>query len=199
MSMEKYDMNTYGTKDSELQILNDDNNAEVDVNSLKKTQWYEENPQLQKLEMKAMENIYPDAKMGYLPNGQMYWIVHMYPVVCDQKKDWTLLAIYGSDYPQQRWGGSLNFYPVKPNYYEMMQMVNNSNVIPKTIPHILRDSDDQIYLSTQERPDYFESHRLKKETAASRLRFVMRWITFFELGLVDQQTWSRFCGFQISE
>ena len=63
-------------------------------------EWYRTNPQLQKLEIKAMADIHPDAKMGYLPNGKMYWQVRIHPVVCGQRKDWTLLAVYDSDHPQ---------------------------------------------------------------------------------------------------
>ena len=193
MSMEKYDMNTYETNDSELHISNDDNNAEADVNSSNRTQWYEENPQLQKLEIKAMENLHPDAKMGYLPNGQMYWQVRIHPVVCGKRKDWTLLAIYDSKHPIAG-GSGIKWYPAKPNYNEMMQMVNNSNITPKTIPHLLRDDDNRIYICTQGKPDLDEYYGVKVRTAAYSLRFAMRWITYFELGLIDQQTWSLFHG-----
>lgn len=75
-------------------------------------QWYQTNPMLQKAEIKAMADIHPDAKMGYLPNGRMYWTVRIHPVVCGKRKDWTLLAVYDPDHPQQRWGGSVKFYPV---------------------------------------------------------------------------------------
>ena len=158
------------------------------------TEWYQTNPQLQKLEIKAMADIHPDAKMGYLPNGKMYWTIRIHPVVCGKRKDWTLLAVYDSDHPQQRWGGSVKFYPVKPNYDEMMKMVNRSNVTPKTIPHLLRDEDNQIYMCTQDRNNIEAGHNKgeKVTTAAACLRFAMRWITVFELGLIDQKTWSLF-------
>ena len=158
------------------------------------TEWYQTNPQLQKLEIKAMADIRPDAKMGYLPNGKMYWTIRIHPVVCGKRKDWTLLAVYDSDHPQQRWGGSVKFYPVKPNYDEMMKMVNRSNVTPKTIPHLLRDEDNQIYMCTQDRNNIEAGHNKgeKVTTAAACLRFAMRWITVFELGLIDQKTWSLF-------
>ena len=93
-------------------------------------QWYQTNPQLQRLEIKAMADIHPDAKMDYLPNGKMCWTVRLRPVVCGKRKDWTLLAVYDSDHPQQRWGGSVKFYPVQPNYEEMVQMVQKSCVTP---------------------------------------------------------------------
>lgn len=157
-------------------------------------QWYQTNPMLQKAEIKAMADIHPDAKMGYLPNGRMYWTVRIHPVVCGKRKDWTLLAVYDPDHPQQRWGGSVKFYPVKPNYDEMMQLVNRSSVTPKSIPHLLRDEDDQIYMCTQDRNNISAGqHKGEKvTTAAACLRFAMRWITVFELGLIDQKTWTMF-------
>ena len=157
-------------------------------------EWYQTNPQLQKLEIKAMADIHPDAKMGYLPNGKMYWQVRIRPVVCGQRKDWTLLAVYDSDHPQQRWGGSVKFYPVKPNYDEMMKMVNCSKVTPKTIPHMLRDGYNQMYMSIPDENNIYASHERssKVTTAAAYLRFAMGWITVFELGLIDQKTWSFF-------
>ncbi len=158
------------------------------------TQWYQTNPALQKAEIKAMADIHPDAKMGYLPNGRMYWTVRLHPVVCGKRKDWTLLAVYDPDHPQARWGGSVKFYPVKPNYNEMMQLVNQSRVTPKTIPHLLTDEDNQIYMCTQHK-DNIHPGTHKGElvtTAAACLRFAMRWITVFELGLIDQKTWSLF-------
>lgn len=76
----------------------------------------------------------------------------------------------------------------------MMKMVNRSNVTPKTIPHLLRDETNQIYMCTQDRNNIYASHEKggKVTTAAACLRFAMRWITVFELGLIDQKTWSLF-------
>ncbi len=157
-------------------------------------EWYKKNPALQAAEIKAMADIHPDAKMGYLPNGKMYWTVRLRPVVCGSRKDWTLLAVYDSDHPQQRWGGSVKFYPVKPNYQEMMQMVNRSSVTPKSIPHLLKDSDNQIYMCTQHQNNIHAGEHKGElvTTAAACLRFAMRWITVFELGLIDQKTWGLF-------
>ena len=157
-------------------------------------QWYETNPGLQKLEIQAMHEIQPEAKPSYLPNGKMCWTIHLHPVICGRRKDWTLLAVYDSDHPQQRWGGSVKFYPVKPNYSEMMQAVQASRVTPKNIPHLLPDEDHQLYMCTQEK-DRIHAGRRKGEkvtTAAAGLRFAMRWISVFELGLLDQKTWSLF-------
>ncbi|MBG0787548.1 MAG: hypothetical protein H0S79_20860 [Anaerolineaceae bacterium] len=157
-------------------------------------QWYQTNPLLQKAEISAMMEINPDAKWGYLPNQKMYWQIRIHPVICGSRKDWTLLAVYDSDHPQKRYSGSVRFYPAKPNYLEMVERVNQSMVKPKTIPHLWRDKDKQFYFCSQDVRN-IHAGRGKGEkvtTAAACLRFAMRWITIFELGLIDQKTWSLF-------
>ena len=153
-------------------------------------QWYQRDPQLQRDEIEAMQDIKPDAQQKFLPSGKMAWSIRLYPVICGKRKDWTILMVYDDDHPQSRWGGSVKVYPVKPNFNEMVTMVNRSFVTPKTIPHMLSDSDQQLYMCTQ----HMNNIRLDNElfSAAEGLRYAMRWITVFELGLIDQITWSKF-------
>lgn len=158
-------------------------------------QWYEADPALQAAEVRAMRDIKPDARWGYLPNGNMYWQLGIDPVnVLGQRRHWAFLAVYDPDHPQKRWGGSVKYYPVRPNYQEMCEMVGRSHVTPKHVPHTLRDDDGQIYLCTQDR-SLIEADRGpggRVTTAATGLRFAMRWVNVFELGLLDQKTWSMF-------
>jgi len=153
-------------------------------------QWYQRDPQLQRDEIAAMLDIKPDAQQKFLPSGKMAWSVRLYPVICGKRKDWTILMVYDDDHPHKDWGGSVKVYPVKPNFNEMVSMVNRSSVTPKTIPHMLRDNDQQLYMCTQ----HMDNIRIDNEifSAAEGLRYAMRWITVFELGLIDQITWSRF-------
>ena len=158
------------------------------------TQWYRQNPALQRAEIKAMLEIKPDAKYDFLPNGKMYWTIRLRPVICGKRKDWTIIMVYDEDHPQVRWGGSLKAYPVKPNIDEMQALVNRSFVSQKSIPHLLLDDENQLYMCTQH-TDHIHAGRNKGEkvtTAAACLRYAMRWITVFELGLIDQATWSKF-------
>ena len=157
-------------------------------------QWYRQNPALQHAEIQAMQDIKPDAKYNFLPNGKMYWCIRLRPVICGKRKDWTILMVYDEDHPQVRWGGSLKAYPVRPNIDEMYAIVNRSYVTPKTIPHMLRDNEQQLYMCTQH-TDNIHAGRNRGEkvtTAAACLRYAMRWINVFELGLIDQATWSKF-------
>jgi hypothetical protein len=157
-------------------------------------QWYRQNPALQRAEIQAMMDIKPDAKYGFLPNGKMYWSIRLRPVIGGKRKDWTILMVYDDDHPQIRYGGSLKAYPVRPNIDEMHALVNRSSVTPKTIPHLLMDNEQQLYMCTQH-TDNIHAGRNRGEkvtTAAACLRYAMRWINVFELGLVDPITWSKF-------
>ena len=165
-------------------------------------QWYVKNPALLQAEIAAMAEITAmadaklDARCGFRRDGKMYWVINLNPVVCGKRCHWTLLAVYDDDHPQKRWGGSVKFYPVKPNVQEMQAMVARSHVTPKTIPHLLKDEQGQLYMCTQDR-DRIEAGVNKGDrvdTAASCLRYAMRWITVFELGLIDQRTWTLFQG-----
>lgn len=150
-------------------------------------QWYECNRQLYDEEIRYMAENMPHAMHGFLPNGNMYSIIETHPIISGQRKDWTLLAVYDSDHPHRRWGGSVKFYPIKPNYEEMLRRVNNSNVTPNSIPHLLRDETNQIYISAV-------NHEQIVINATTALANVMRWISMFEIGLTNQNIWSVFCG-----
>lgn len=165
-------------------------------------QWYENNRVLLDAEIELMACIMPDAKYGFLSDGRLYWNITIRPVICGKRKNWTFLAVYDSDHPRHSFGGSVKFYPVKPNYIEMVHLVNSSNVVPKTIPHLLRDDLNQIYICTnaysslviptsKSRTRNFQQ-LCEKVSAATSLRYAMRWVTVFELGLIDQKTWSLF-------
>lgn len=157
-------------------------------------EWYQTNPKLKELEIKAMMDIKPDAKYGYMPDGKMYWTIRLQPVVVGKRKDWTFLAVYDSDHPQQRWGGSVKYYPAKPNYSEMLKMLQKAYPGTIQVPHTLRDEKNNIYICTQDQDLVHASHEKGGlvTSAASCLRFAMRWVTVFELSLIDPKTWELF-------
>lgn len=184
-----------GTPATQSSIANGDQFKPVPKATVAGRQWYEENPDLQRAEIAAMAETKPDATWGYLPNGKMYWQIHLRPVNAKgEARDWTLLGVYDEDHPQQRWGGSVKFYPVSPNYDEMMELVRKAHVSPARIPHLLRDGDGQVYMCSQDRTRIKSGHNRGElvTTAATGLRFAMRWINIFELGLIDQKTWTMF-------
>ncbi len=156
------------------------------------SQWYRHNPCLQKTEIEAMARINPKSKMGYLPNGRMAWLIRL--CINGARREWAVLAVYDDSYSNLRmgWDGGIRFYPVIPNYQDMLNMVNESSVQPKSISHILRDEQGSIMLSI-ETPPIREVGQIR--TAASCIQYVKRWIMLFELGLSDQTVWNKFHGF----
>ena len=185
-----------GTPGIESSIANGDRFMSV-PGAIVSAQWYELHPDLQLAEIAAMHIIQPGAQHSFLPNGKMCWPLSIHPVnVRGERRDWTFLAVYDSDHPQQRWGGSVKFYPVKPSYEDMCKLVKRSSVTPKTIPHLLRDDTRQIYMCTQDRARIDDGQKKGERvtTAAAGLRFAMRWVNIFELGIIDQKTWTMFQG-----
>mgnify|MGYP001011780476 CR=1 FL=1 len=185
-----------GTPGIESSIANGDSFKPV-PKAITNAQWYETNPDLQRAEIAAMHIIQPGAQYGFLPNGKMFWPLSIHPVnVRGERRDWTFLAVYDSDHPQQRWGGSVKFYPVNPHYEDMCNLVKRSSVTPKIIPHLLRDDTGQIYMCTQDRARIYNGQKIGERvtTAATGLRFAMRWVNVFELGIIDQKTWTMFQG-----
>ena len=166
----------------------------VDKAVVAEEQWYVKNPALQRAEIQAMKDIKPDAKFGYLPNGKMYCEIQLMPIICGKRMPFNCIMIYDNDHPQICWGGSVKAYPAKPNIREMQAMVDRSHVYPKSIPHLLRDEDGQLYLCSQHKNNIHAGRKQgeKVTTAAACLRYVMRWYTIFALGLMDQTTWTKF-------
>lgn len=161
--------------------------------NLTSDEWYMRNPLLQGGEITEMLRNYPDAKMGLLSDGKMYWIIKISVDIYDAQKEWTLLIVYNSDYPQQQWYGSIKVYPVKPNYYEMVQMVNHSLITPKIIPHIIRDENGSEYLAVKNRNYLYEIPDIiyHSKSAKAFVDMARLYIKNFELALTNQQLWSR--------
>ena len=158
------------------------------------TQWYEQKPDMMKIEIAAMADMQPNAKYDFLPNGKMYWQLQIHPDIAGVRKHWVFLAVYDEDHPQKRWGGSVKFYPVKPNYQDMCEMVEKSSVTPKHIPHLLTDDNDQIYMCTQNYKLILAGRKKGERisSAATGLRFAIVWANYFEYGLLDQKIWTLF-------
>lgn len=148
-------------------------------------QWYEKHPEIQDLEKKAMQNVCPSAQYCYLPSGEAGWIVHVRPVINGKRKEWNFLIKYPFDHPSVE--SSIRCYPIKPNFYDLQKMVDTSTITPKTLPYILFDIDNNMYLP------------LCKEGAGRGIRHAeiayaraCKWMTVFERGLTDQDIWTLF-------
>lgn len=132
-------------------------------------------------------------KEGIYQMTECTGLIILSPVIFGEEKEWTLLAVYDSDHPHK--GASVRVYPVKPNYNEMMQMLDVSSVTPKdSIPNLFRDNGDYFFLDTLSFRDEEDNKNKGKviRTAAYHIRLAIRWIKIFEVGLLEQKVWSAF-------
>lgn len=82
-----------------------------------------------------------------------------------------------------------------PTVDQLQDIVNRtSGVSPKNIPHLLRDGNGELYLCSADTRDVSTSLDSAGgiTSAATSLRFALRWINIFELGLIDPVTWGKF-------
>jgi hypothetical protein len=162
--------------------------------------WYESNPDLLTAEKAAMYDFQGNkAKFRILGDGRACWLVHCQPSIAGRDKRYCraydIALIYDNDHPQARYGSSVKAYLLSPTVDQLQDIVNRTKgVSPKNIPHLLRDSNGELYLCSADTKDV--STNLDSAggitSAATSLRFALKWINIFELGLIDPETWGRF-------
>lgn len=163
-------------------------------------QWYERNKDLLKMELAAMHDFKPDARYGFKKSdGKMYWLVNIRPKIFkddSKNRKYTLMLIYDEDHPKARYGSSVKAIPISPSLEEMQKIVNSIPAIKdKRIPHILRDSSNgELYLCSADTSNCKDDLNNGGITsAATSLRFAMRWINVFELAIHDpERSWPDF-------
>lgn len=185
-------------------------------------QWYEKNPDLFTAEKAAMYDFQgKKARFCILKDGRACWMVSSRPLVASMNKcanctmqnckkrcvaqnanakgsmcrKYDLLLVYDNDHPQARYGSSVKAYLLNPTVDQLQDIVNRtSGVSPKNIPHLLRDGNGELYLCSADTRDVSTSLDSKGgiTSAATSLRFALRWINIFELGLIDPVTWGKF-------
>lgn len=164
------------------------------------SQWYESNPELLMAEKAAMYDFQGNkAKFRILNDGRACWLVHCQPSIAGKDKRYCraydIALIYDSDHPQARYGSSVKAYLLNPTVNQLQDIVNRTKgVSPKNIPHLLRDGNGELYLCSADTKDVSTNIDSTRgiTSAATSLRFALRWINIFELGLIDPVTWGKF-------
>ena len=139
------------------------------------------------------------ARFYILKDGRACWMDHCQPSIAGRDKRYCraydIALIYDNDHPQARYGSSVKAYLLNPTVDQLQDIVNRtSGVTPKNIPHLLRDEKGELYLCSADKNDVSTSVDSKGglTSAATSLRFALRWINIFELGLIDPVTWGKF-------
>jgi len=142
-------------------------------------QWYEEKPALLEMEKIAMHKSFPSFTLDKLDDGRLYWMgtlnVGIYETKFNTPKEYTVMAVYNNNHPQQTMGSSVRIYPVLP---DVDDLIHECGFRPF---HLLSDSNSNLYLCTNEADNV--SVGTTTTSAASVLAWAVKWLMAYELVL----------------
>ena len=129
--------------------------------------WYERDPELFNSEKLAMRTYFPNFVLDKLDDGRLCWVGTLNP----RGKDggtWTLMVVYDHNHPHNNtYGGSLRVYSVQPDLNELYKAAGS-------LPHVLRDSNGDLYMCTARKEDIDSGARTT--SAAKALGWAAKWI-----------------------
>jgi len=148
-------------------------------------QWYEHDPELLELEKSAMRRFFPRFKLDKLDDGRFFWHGSIKTRVLSPDNDWYLQVVYQNNHPDNSsFGGSIRVYSIDPDLEELFEELGS-------IPHILRDEGNHIYICTARQNDFLATPQ-ESTSAASAIAWAVKWITVFELWLDGKVTTEEF-------
>ena len=157
------------------------------------SQWYETNPSLLEGEKMAMQKFFPHFTLGKLDDGRLYWIGELNPGIYETKfgvkKTYTVMAVYQNNHPAAVMGSTVRVYPVLP---DVDDIINECGFRPY---HLLRDSNDSLYLCTNEAGNVKTGQTTT--SAASVLAWAVKWLSCYELvltGDLDKEKFNKHGG-----
>lgn len=137
-------------------------------------QWYEKDPYLLEAEKAAMAKAFPFFTLEKMDDGRLAWIGQLSPgVVADSV--WNIMAVYNNNHPKQVMGSSVRVYLISPDINDLIEGMGWAPT------HLLRDSDNQLYLCTAEADDIKVGKKVT--SAASVVGWAVKWLLAFELVL----------------
>ena len=124
-----------------------------------------------------------------LDNGKLYWIGKIKTDLLPGGH-WYLQAVYDHNHPKNNtYGGSVKVYSIEPDIEEIQ------DELKENIPHILRDTGENIYICTARPEDILAGDVVT--SAASSLSWATKWIAAFELWMNGDLTTYEFEGHNI--
>ena len=147
--------------------------------------WYENDPDLYREEVQAMNQQFPQFELRKLSDGRLFWIGTVEPKSVRKNASWMLQLVYDHNHPSNNnWGGSVKVYVVDPDLEEMNRRLGG-------IPHLLRDPSGNPYLCTARKEDVRTS-RNRSTSAVASLAWAIKWICVFELWLAGDVSTDEF-------
>lgn len=150
-------------------------------------QWYVDQPELYRAEVKAMRREYPDARLGFLENsGDMYWLLER--KIGDTP--WRfLLRCLAADASGWNRATTIHVIPLAPSVKELRARAKAAG--RPGVPHLVaareQNKTPYIYLSL------FDGSRRGVDSAVSAAALALRWAANFEYGLENDDIWNKWC------
>lgn len=147
--------------------------------------WYENDPDLYREEVLAMNKQFPQFELRKLSDGRLFWIGEITPESVRKNASWMLQLVYDNNHPSNNnWGGSVRVYVVDPDLDEMNRRLGG-------IPHLLRDPSGNLHLCTARKED-IRTSRNRSTSAVVSLAWAIKWICVFELWLAGDVSTDEF-------
>ena len=147
-------------------------------------QWYERDPMLLDAEKAAMNRDFPQFSLIKLSDDRLAWVGDVRLNVMGNNK-WRLMAVYQPNHPVQQMGSSVYVYLVEPSIESLIEQLGWRP------HHLLRDSNNRDYLCTTE-AGYVKASKTQSTSAATVLRWAIKWLLCFELVLTGDMTTEEF-------
>ncbi|GAP73151.1 hypothetical protein SAMD00024442_63_5 [Candidatus Symbiothrix dinenymphae] len=136
-------------------------------------QWYEKDPGLLAAEKAAMARAFPHFQLEKLADNRLAWVGELNIGIIGTTSSWHIMAVYNNNHPQQVMGSSVRIYLVDP---DIQEVINGLGWRPY---HLLKDSNNQLYLCTAEAGDIKTGNKVT--SAASVIAWAVKWLMAFEL------------------
>ncbi len=148
--------------------------------------WYENDPELLEAETISMQTSFPQFRLQKRPDGRLSWIGYLRPgLLGDEGWDWLVEAIYENNHPNSRMGSSVLVYLRQP---DINLLINSTG----WRPHHLLSSSEGLYLCTARSQDTHGYEAEKTTSAATVLRWAVKWLAGYELVLAGVMTKDEF-------
>jgi hypothetical protein len=162
---------------------NEGSGISIPPGKLAMNQWYEKSPLLLEAEKAAMEKYFPFFTLDRMDDGRLAWSGELSPGALGNSS-WYVQAVYNNNHPQQVMGSSVRVYLISPDIEELIDGMG------WTPTHLLRDSDNQLFLCTAGADDI----KTGKQTtsAASVIGWAVKWLLGFELVMTGDLSKEKF-------
>ena len=138
--------------------------------------WYEREPELLQDEKEAMARFFPKFTLEKLSDKRLAWVGSVpRPIASTQNDCWHLQLVYDHNHPHaDTYGGSIKVYTIIPDLNELYRNFGS-------IPHVLRDGGDNLYICTARKQDVRADYNDGCDSGAIAVSRAVKWITVFEL------------------